>query len=326
MKQQLNSKVYKELINCIGEQKYQQLHQANSLLDIMAVILIPTVFFVFMWLLATISFGVIWLIIFILQGFVLQIFGLAAHELFTHRKVLGEKPSYICSLFYMLPITMLPSEYYHFHMKHHRYLNTDQDAEAYKQDIDNPWKRVFILTFIGQLLAHKRKLYTGDKSNLNTPEAVAKDNPIHKKIVFEQRLLLPYLALVILLTMIFPTYMIYGYLLPLIIVLPIASTIRLVLEHADVDTQNPLQIATYYRTNVFTRLLFFYDSGDCHLVHHLFPKIPFYNIHKADIAIAPVIKKYEVTEHHSILKLLYGYFMLNLKHRHSWQRLNEKIL
>lgn len=324
MKQQLNSDIYKELIDCIGEKKYQQLHESNRFLDIMAVILIPTVFFVFMWLLATLSFSILWLIIFILQGFMLQIFGLAAHELFTHRKVLGEKLSYVCSLFYMLPITMLPSDYYHFHMKHHRYLNTDQDAEEYKQDIDNRWKRMFILTFLGQLLAHKRKLYTGDKTKLNTPEKVTEANPIRKKIVFEQRLFLSYIVLVIILTIIFPGYMIYGYLLPLVIVLPIASTIRLVLEHADVDTQNPLQIATYYRTNPCTRLLFFYDSGDCHLVHHLFPKIPYYNIHKADIALAPIIKKYQVTEHHSIIRLLYGYFVLNLQHRHSWQDLCDK--
>ena len=73
----------------------------------------------------------------------------------------------------------------------------------------------------------------------------------------------------------------FGYILPLFVVLPVANALRTILEHAETNPQNLFHCATFYRTGLLTRFLFFWDAGDCHLVHHIFPNIPFYRMGKA---------------------------------------------
>ena len=321
---QLSPEIFKELEEQIGKERLRELHQSNRFLDLVAVIGIPLIFAFNIYFLGTHTFGIAWVLVLILQGFVLQVFGLAGHELFTHRKVLGNKLSYIVSLGYFLPLTILPSHYSYFHMAHHRYLNSDQDAEVYKQDINTPAKKLLLLTVIGQLFAHRRKLYTGKPEEFVESIHIEEGSKTDKLIKFENKLLLGFLLIVVLLLVLFPSCVFFGYLLPLLVILPFASSLRLILEHADVDVNNPLQIATNYKTGIISRLLFFFDSGDCHLVHHLYPKVPFYNIHKTTKLLEPMLKKYHVNEHRSLIKLIYGYYILDLPHRSSWKQIISK--
>lgn len=320
MIKQLSPEIYKEIEESIGKDLIKKLHESNRFLDLLAVIGIPSLFLFNIYVLGTYDFGIVWGLVFILQGFVLQVFGFAGHELFTHRKVIGNKLSYLVSLLYYLPLTMLPSHYSYFHMAHHRYLNTDMDTEAYKQDIDTRLKRVILLTFIGQLLSHRRTFYTGKPEDFIQPVHIEAGSKTEKLVNFENKLLLGFIVMVVVLLLLFPNYVFFGYLLPFFIIFPLASSLRLILEHTDVDVNNPLQIAINYKTGPFSRLLFFYDSGDCHLVHHLFPKIPFYNIHKMTKLLEPLLKKYHVTEHRSLIKLIYAYYVLDLPHRSSWNQ------
>ena len=47
------------------------------------------------------------------------------------------------------------------------------------------------------------------------------------------------------------------------------------------EPENPFHVATFYRTGPVSRLLFLWDSGDCHLIHHLYATIPYYRIGRA---------------------------------------------
>ena len=143
----------------------------------------------------------------------------------------------------------------------------------------------------------------------------------HEYIIFEKKILRCFLLTLVALTILFPYFVILGYILPLVTTLPIASTLRLILEHADVDINIPLPIGTNYKTGPISRILFFYGSGDCHLIHHLFPKMPFYHIKKASLALQPILKRYSVAEHRSLIKLIYGFYFLKLPHRSQWKQL-----
>jgi len=64
--------------------------------------------------------------------------------------------------------------------------------------------------------------------------------------------------------------------------------------------------------------LFFRDAGDCHLVHHIFPNIPFYKVGKAADLFHPFLLRQGVRERRSLLALLWGYFARVEPHRALW--------
>ena len=91
-----------------------------------------------------------------------------------------------------------------------------------------------------------------------------------------------------------------------------------VLEHADADPDNPFNWSTWYRTGPVTRLLFFWDSGDCHVIHHIYPRLPFYNMSRAVRLMEPVMTAAGVVQRHSFLQMLKGWFIDNHPHRSQW--------
>ena len=83
----------------------------------------------------------------------------------------------------------------------------------------------------------------------------------------------------------------------------------------ETNPANPLHCATYYRTGPFSRFLFFWDGGDCHLVHHLFARIPFYRMGEATELMRPYLERQGVRERRSFWSLLHGYYVRVEPHR-----------
>lgn len=101
---------------------------------------------------------------------------------------------------------------------------------------------------------------------------------------------------------------------------PVVSGLRTILEHSECDPKNVFHCATFYRTGYITGPLFFWDAGDCHIVHHIFPAIPFYRMPAAVKAIAPILKAHGARERRSLLDLLEGWFWRKEEHRTIWSR------
>jgi fatty acid desaturase len=76
--------------------------------------------------------------------------------------------------------------------------------------------------------------------------------------------------------------------------------------------------ATFYRTGFITRPLFFWDAGDCHIVHHIYPGILFYRMGRALRLIAPILKRHGARERRSFLELLHGFFIRVEPHHTLW--------
>ncbi len=308
----------------LGAATIARLHKQNPLFDWLAVIGLPCLFATFVVALVRLEFGIFWLTCFILQGFVIQAMAYAVHDLFVHRCVGGTRVGYVLGVLFDLPIFYRRTWYALYHLDHHKYIGTKLDPEAYKQDLDKRWKRFLCLTIVGAWLARKRKL--------KPPNAVSPEigqgplfipiDPIIARQIRGERLVVSLTAVALI-----PAVALWwqpvalGFLLPLLIIAPLASILRLVLEHAEVNPQNIYQCATFYRTGVVSRVLFFWDAGDCHIVHHFFPRIPFYRMGEALKLINPILKRQGARERRSLVQLLYGFFILNEPHRALWTNL-----
>lgn len=313
-----------EIIRRLGRQTIADLHREDWRYDLLACMLIIGAFAVNVWGLATLDVGWVWAALLVLQGFVLMIFGFIMHELFIHRQFGGPFLSWVGSMFFGLPVLILPTVYLLTHPPHHNRLGAPEDPDGYKSDLDTIWKRFLFLTFPGLILASIRKLATQQSSHLSQKTGYfvitenCKDKGLKRRISAEKFVSLLFFAAITIGAFYWPLPILCGYVLPLVLTLPIANTFRTILEHAEMNRANVLQIATFYRTNWFSRLLFFWDIGECHIIHHLFPQIPFYNMDRALKLIRPILLEKGVVERTSILQLLYGWFGRNETYGRPW--------
>lgn len=305
----------------IGAATVAQLHRPAPVLDWLAVAVLWGAFFGLMAALATLPLGPLFVVALIAQGFVLQGFGYAVHELFVHRRLGGPRVSYVLGVLMELPVWMRRSAYEVVHKDHHRRLGSDED-EDYKQHLDTRWKRLFFLTLPGMQLTLGRKLRPAGQPA--TPGLLALSLSREQKPELRARVrqelwwLRLFLVGVIAAGVFWPRPVLLGYLLPLTVITPAINGVRLVLEHAETHPEHWYQCATYYRTGLLTRVLFFWDAGDCHLVHHIFPGVPFYRMGQAVELLRPVLTRMGAREHRSLWRLLRGYFIDNHAHRGVW--------
>lgn len=256
------------------------------------------------------SFGLIWILAFVLQGFVLQMPALIFHDAFLHRRLGGEPLRWVFSCLLMLPLFICPTAYEAFHLEHHRHLGTDSDTEGYKQGVDTSFKRFALATLPGFLL-QRRWPFPDDALSAR----------METQLKWERRFLLPMAGVWAFALWSFPQTVFWGFVLPIMITFPIAVAMRILLEHSESDTlNNPFHVAIFYRTGFITRSLLFWSGGDCHLIHHLYATIPAYKAGRAADLIRPVLVEYGVIERTSLLSVLKGYFIKNYPHRTLWPK------
>ncbi|MDW3217302.1 MAG: fatty acid desaturase [Acidimicrobiales bacterium] len=265
--------------------------------------------------LGTVPIGLLWFGMLIAQGFLLQILAFFAHDVFVHRAVGGRRFARMAGSVFATPATVVFSEYRHLHFAHHRHVNGPGDSEEYKRDFDRRWVKWALLTPVGTQLSWFGVFRRGDRKRWE-PDYTVEEARMVKQ---ETRALIAVFAGLVGLAFLSPGIVLRGYFLPLLVVAPIASSLRVILEHADVDVRTPLASSTFYRTGPISGPLFLWGAGDCHLVHHLYPAIPFYRMRRAVRLIEPVLIDAGVRQHRSFAKLLYGWFIRNEAHGTSWR-------
>lgn len=301
--------------HALGDVALAELHAENRWLDGLAMLLLWLAFAVFFWVLAASSSRVLWWSAVVGQGIVLQMLGLYTHDALVHRRVWGLRASRIAAMACMFPVFYRPADYEFSHFRHHRYLGTEHDTEDFKQDLNSRLKRLAFLTLVGTKLAHFRVFRL---STLPVAAEPPRNEALAGQLRVETRALFGFVAALLAATVLWPSAMWNGYLLPLCIVTPFVSSIRTILEHADANPGNPFHVATFYRTGWISRLVFLWDSGDCHLVHHLYSGIPFYRMGHALKLMRPVLLANGVYERRSLRTLLEGWFVRVHTHRTLW--------
>ncbi|HSX88711.1 MAG TPA: fatty acid desaturase [Pseudomonas sp.] len=320
--QDLNQ-VRQRISQALGRDTIAALHRSRPGLDALAVFGSIGLFGLNLHLLASLPFGLTWVLLFVLQGFLLQSFGLVSHDLFVHRRIWGDRGSWLASLVLTLPRLSLPTGYEQAHLAHHRWIGTEQDTEAYKQQLDSRGKRWLFATLLGVKLAQAGKLKQGE-SLKGYHDVSGQGALIERRARIEKWLMRTGLLALLPLAWFFPAHTLLGYLLPTLVIGPVANSLRIIIEHAEADPGNPWHWSTCYRTGPLTRLLFFWDSGDCHVIHHIFPRLPFYHMGRAVELIRPLLLANGVVERRSYLELLRGWFVQGHPHRSLWPQKNRQ--
>lgn len=296
--------VRRYFMETLGEEQLAELHREKPWLDAATLAAMPLLFGSFMFALSHLPFGVLFCLFAVLQGFLLMTFGLVNHDLLMHRSVLPGRLKYIVGLCLLIPVYRSPTQFQHGHGAHHSSLGTAADSEQFKIDIDTPWRRFLYATMLGAVAP--------GRMFPRRPSAVARVYPNMRNARPRLRLegyIVPAFTLSwIVLAFFFPRQILLGYVVPLFVVTPFVSTLRTIIEHSEFDPANPFQLSCYYRTNALTRCLFFWDSGDCHFAHHVFPRIPFYHITRAVRLMQPGFKQHKVIEHTSLVRLTWRWF------------------
>lgn len=309
--------VRRALHAALGADTIARLHAKNPWLDALALITVPALFAINLHALATLDTGVIWLLLFVLQGFLLQLLGLVSHDLLVHRRVLGNTGSWLAAVLLTLPRLSLPTGYERAHLAHHRWIGSARDTETYKQHLTTRKRRLLFATILGVKLAQAGKLES--EEGLKAYHDVQGEGALYERRAAIERNALRLLLLTLpLLAWLAPAHVLLGWLLPTLVMGPLVNSLRVVLEHSDVDPANPWNWSTCYRTGFITRPLFFWDSGDCHLVHHIFPRLPWYRMGEAVDRMRPVLLAHGVVERTSIAALLRGWFVDVFPHRSRW--------
>ncbi|HEX4260286.1 MAG TPA: fatty acid desaturase [Acetobacteraceae bacterium] len=299
----------------IGAERLRDLHRPSRLADALGVLVYwgaPVGLFI---ALARLPFGQLWGLAFVAQGFAFQCLGLLSHDAFNHRRIWGDRLSWIGAMVSSFPVLLCPTWYRISHRDHHAYLGTARDTETYKQNLDTVLKRAAFLTLPGDRLAKLGRLSAADAP---MPEILPGTPTERRRLRIERVCLVLFLVGVAACAVRWPGPVLCGYVLPLAIVTPLASSLRIILEHADVDPDNRFHLGTYYRTGRVTRFLFVADSGDCHLVHHIFSQIPWYRMGEATRLMRPVLIGNGVVERASLRQLLVGWFIRGFPHRSLW--------
>lgn len=300
----------------LGDDQVRSLHRQIPLLDALA--FFTTVLLAVtnsIWL-ATLPLGFALIGCAIFQGWLIQLAGLVSHDLFVHRRVGGERWSQLGALILTLPRLSLPAGYETAHLRHHRFLGSKKDTEHYKQTLDSRKRRLLFSTLLGVRLVQAGKLDQGEhyRDVSDTSDAM------QARAQRERWIMRGWLISMVVLTVLWPSAMLWVYWLPLLAVAPVINSIRLVLEHADADvsSHDAWQLGTWYRTGPLTRLMFLWDSGDCHLVHHVFPRMPFYHVGSCVDSIQDLLAAHNPRPRTSLADLLHGWYVQALPHRSPW--------
>ncbi|MCH9639895.1 MAG: fatty acid desaturase [Betaproteobacteria bacterium] len=317
--------IQKEIISFIGHENLKFLHSQNLFLDCLAIILVISGFIGCIVGIYYFPIGVHTVFLMILEGLFLTLMGLINHDLFVHRRPFGSTGSWIGSIFLTTPLGLSSSGYAQTHLAHHMHIGTRKDTEVYKQDLDTSLKRLFFCTFIGFKLA-TNGLWAREKRPRYFEVRVS-NKVLRRRSNIESVIRAIFFIGVGIGCFLIPKLFLVGYVLPAIIMVPIWNSLRIIIEHGEVNPDNPWHNSTYYRTGFITRPIFLWDSGDCHLIHHLFPAIPFYRISRAIELIDPILQKNGVISRHSYIELLKGWFIDCYEHRSLWPKnLTEAVI
>lgn len=303
-------KVRRIVVKQLGDERMRALHRHSFWVDMAAVVGVPAVFLLNGSQLAVTRFSIAFVARLLIQAVLLLWMAYLMHEL-THRRWAGERTSRALAWIFGTPVLYIAGIYAQTHFEHHRWLGNVSDL-VFPRFFDKRWKRLLLLTPIGFVLGSLARSYNTEDAAKKRPSRTAEQR-VQVALFFGTWVIILFLAIYGV------TLICVGFLLPLLIVMPVLNAIRLVLEHAETSSDLGAHCATYYRTGMITQFVFMAGVGDCHLVHHLFPSIPFYRMPKAINELRPILIELGALERRSLQQILIAYFLKCERYGSVWK-------
>lgn len=307
----------------IGAERLAELHRASLPLDLAAALVPPAAIAAGIWAvgLPDLHWGVRAALVMTI-GWLMTILALVTHDLFVHRRCFGARASLWAGVASMGVTTLNAVIYRIGHELHHAHINTERDTEQFKNALSTRFRRFAHMTLPGFKWAVSGRWDPPGSTPILDHPSPNRATARERRLAATVCLVFPAVAAVA--AFFDPLRVVLGYVVPLMVVAPIINASRTVLEHADADESNPLWLGTNYRCGWLAQFFYLQGSGDCHLVHHIFPRIPFYRCPAAARAFAPVLAAAGVPEHRSIWTLWRGWFWKAWPHRSVWPLADER--
>jgi fatty acid desaturase len=287
----------------LGAEQLALLHEPILALDLVSVFGSIALFLLLAWELANGSVhDPLWWACLFVQADLVVVMSIVNHDVFVHRKMLPTPLRWVLSQVLNWPAQIKSSLFESRHLTHHRELATERDPEFYKRGLDSGLRRLLYVT--PALIVFRSVIYR----ELDIPTNVRPAHGGDARLRWEKGTRLALWALALATLAWDWRLVVFGYLLPFALITPAINTLRIVLEHFDVDRGNPLWVGTFYRTGFITRPMFLWSAGDCHMVHHYYANIPFYRMPQALRLMRPVLLREGVYEHRSLLPLMVDWF------------------
>ena len=204
-----------------------------------------------------------------------------AHSRLANNKKLN---LYLSDLLCAFPLFVTTANYRKSHLGHHKYLNTELDPDL-KMRRNKEWefpktKKAVALILLRQITGLNAvhilgKIYRFGVKNKTVDKK--EQAPLIQKIVRPCY----YLLLIGALTVfhVWPVFLLY-WILPAFTVLPFLLRLRSLAEHFGLEWSHELNSSRNVTTNLFSTFFLVPHSANYHLLHHLYPSVPFYNLKK----------------------------------------------
>lgn len=220
----------------------------------------------------------------ILQGLVIHTASQLIHEYYVH----NYQSKFIQYLTACI-VPLSPTKYKKLHSEHHKFFpNSNGDPDT---PINNP--RNIIEKILAFTLIHDLFLVPLRNKKLSSQTLVINYT---KKETLQIRIEQLLFIIVFILSII--TYLngykllVEGWLLPLILGVPIFTGLRVFSEHGIINKSSPLSGGTNVPVPALLKFTpFVVVFGEGHIIHHYFPSIPWYKINKAIKLLEPYLHK-----------------------------------
>lgn len=259
-------------------------------------------------------FGPLWVLAGLLQQIAtMNCLYAVRHDLFFHRRLggrVGEALAVVCSL----PLFNTYTAFLQ-HGDHHHHVGWDLFEEPIAH-LDRRWKRWLCLTTVGLVLMFSGRLRSADAPRPN--ESFTPPGAFLRRLRREQRVHRLFALALVIGAIRWPGIVAKGFVLPTFLFMGVIVMIRIVSQHSETDPRNPFHLSVYYRPNRLLALLFFDTMGVGHLVHHIYPRIPIYNIGEAARLMHPLLIRHGIPER-GMFEVLWRYFIRADAYRARWR-------
>jgi fatty acid desaturase len=209
----------------------------------------------------------------------------------SHFRLLPSKRwnDWVSDLFLAYPFGITTDGFRRGHLGHHRFLGTDRDPEWVlrhgKDDWQFPMRPGKFVSLFARMISGKGVLDI--VRNLRMYDQLPSTGPIQRSRAQGVARVVYYLAMAALIWRLhWGRQVLVLWSIPEYIFLPAIMRLRSIADHHGLEGETLLNSARDYHPGWLSRLLFFPHYAHYHLVHHLYPAIPFYHLPLAQQALA----------------------------------------
>ncbi|MEQ1570769.1 MAG: fatty acid desaturase [Myxococcota bacterium] len=240
-------------------------------------------------------------------GFTILLHDVVHHAVFSRRRPVAER---LLGLLYALPSGLAPSQFARWHLDHHDHLGEAGDPKRTYLSPKRNARWLKALYFTPALFPiYFRAAARG---------AAAYPPALRARIRAERLAVIGvHLAAMIGLARWGGSEVLArAYLVPYLLVFPVAFALNRLGQHYDIDAQDPAKTATRVDGNLPWRVLFL--NSNHHLEHHWFPGVPLYNLPRLSRLLRPFFARRGV-RNRTYGALLVGWFVHNRAPHSRWE-------